>query len=106
MKRSDLRRMIKEELLTLINEADERNRYLVDIANSVWREAQDLEFLMRPGMVPFPEYVSDENRRQVIELLMAYKAQNANRVPNMVNIDALGRTDRALYNTLIDLLTK
>lgn len=102
MKRSELRRIIKEELVNLLTEGDRWDTMTMDVANAVWGEDDDIDILMRN--TPFPYTTPNDARMKIIELLLDYKARHKGSYPNTMNIDSMRRMERDLYMQIKSLL--
>ena len=86
------------KLKDILNEiADYRDRMITDIINAVFKEADP---------IPFPTYMEEEDKQAVITLLNAYKKKYKDNIPNLLNKDALARTERTLYGRLKSLISK
>ena len=102
MKRSDLRRMIKEELVNLLTEGDRLDTIVMAIANTIFGEGDDIDILMRKA--PFPYTTPNDVRMKIIELMLDYKARHKDSYPNTLTIDNMRRTERDLYMQIKSLL--
>ena len=102
MKRSDLRRIIKEELHDLLTEGDRTDTTIMAIANTIFSEGDDIEMLMRKA--PFPFTTPYDVRMKIIELMLDYKDRHKGSYPNTLTIDNMRRTERDLYMQIKSLL--
>ena len=86
------------KLKDLLNEiADYRDRMITDIIQAVFKEIDP---------IPFPMWMEEEDKQAVVTLLRAYKSKYKDNIPNLLNKDALNRTQPELYRRLKSLISK
>ena len=89
------------KLKDILNEvtAPKSAETLVGVVNSIFKN--DI-----PENIPFPINMGVEDKEAIITLLTAYKKKYKNNIPNLLNTDALNRTEPELYRSLISIISR